>query len=220
MQLNLFTNHDTDYSINNYILLEENKQVYNLIINDYSWKNIILYGPKGSGKTHISHIWQELNNASFIDINNFLDGIKYNDAFILEDIQNIEDEEMLFHCFNYVKENSKKFLITSSIPPKQLNFKLNDLSSRILSVMSVKISPPSDELLKIILIKQFADRQLKIDIKVVNYIISRMERSFHSFNIIVQKISEKLIEHDYNTGITIPFVRSILEENLIVLNLQ
>ncbi|WP_341821114.1 DnaA ATPase domain-containing protein [Wolbachia endosymbiont (group A) of Myopa testacea] len=211
MQLNLFNNNQADYSRQNYIILDENKHIYNSVIEDLSWKSLILFGPKSSGKTHLAHIWQSINDAIFINVNNFISEIRYSDAFILEDVQNIKDEEMLLHCYNYMKENDKKLLITSSISPKKLNFKLRDLSSRILSTISVKILPASEELLRIMLIKRFSDKQLKIDLKVINYILARIERSFYS----IDKIIEKIDNESIGSNVTVPFISTLFKKDAI-----
>ncbi|MBV2145965.1 MULTISPECIES: DnaA ATPase domain-containing protein [Rickettsiales] len=211
MQLNLFNNNQADYSRQNYIILDENKHIYNSVIEDLSWKSLILFGPKSSGKTHLAHIWQSINDAIFINVNNFVSEIRYSDAFILEDVQNIKDEEMLLHCYNYMKENDKKLLITSSISPKKLNFKLRDLSSRILSTISVKILPASEELLRIMLIKRFSDKQLKIDLKVINYILARIERSFYS----IDKIIEKIDNESIGSNVTVPFISTLFKKDAI-----
>ncbi|NSM56637.1 chorismate synthase [Wolbachia endosymbiont of Atemnus politus] len=211
MQLNLFNNNQTDYSQQNFIVLDENKDVYNSVIDDLSWKCLILFGPKGSGKTHLAHIWQAMNNAIFINVNNFISEMRYSDAFILEDIQNVQDEAMLLHCYNYMKENNKRLLITASTSPKKLNFKLKDLSSRILSTTSVKIPPASGELLRIMLIKRFSDKQLKVDLKVINYILARIERSFCSVNEVIEKIDNESM----GSNVTIPFISTLLKKGII-----
>lgn len=210
VQLNLFNNDQVDYCQQNFIILDENKQIYHSVVDDLSWKCMILFGPKSSGKTHLAHIWQSVNNAIFINVNNFVGEIRYSNAFILEDIQNIKDETMLLHCYNYMKENNKRLLMTSSISPKKLNLKLRDLSSRILSTITVKISPASEELLRIMLIKRFSDKQLKVDLKVIDYILARIERSFCSVN----KVIEKIDSESMGTNITIPFISTLLKKSI------
>ncbi|QKX01068.1 chorismate synthase [Wolbachia endosymbiont of Dipetalonema caudispina] len=209
VQLNLFKDNQTDYSWQNFIILDENKHVYNLVIDDLSWKSLILFGPKGSGKTHLAHIWRLVNNAIFINVNDFISEMRYSNAFILEDIQNIQDQVMLLHCYNYMKENNKRLLITSSALPKKLNLKLKDLSSRILSTVTVKIPPASGELLRIMLIKRFSDKQLKVNLRIVDYILARVERSFYSVN----KIIEKIDNESMGSNITIPFINTLLKKS-------
>ncbi len=209
VQLNLFNNNQADYSRQNFIILDENKHVYHSVIDDLSWKCLILFGPKSSGKTHLAHIWQSMNDAIFINVNNFISEIRYSNAFILEDIQNIQDEAMLLHCYNYMKENNKRLLITSSTSPNKLNFKLKDLSSRILSTISVKIPSASGELLRIMLMKRFSDKQLKIDLKVIDYILARVERSFYSINEIIEKIDDESM----GSNVTLPFISALLKRD-------
>ncbi|MGL9689109.1 MAG: DnaA ATPase domain-containing protein [Wolbachia sp.] len=209
MQLNLFNNNQADYSQQNFIILDENKHVYHSVIDDLSWKCLILFGPKSSGKTHLAHIWQSMNDAIFINVNNFISEIRYSNAFILEDIQNVQDEAMLLHCYNYMKENNKRLLITSSTSPNKLNFKLKDLSSRILSTISVKIPSASEELLRIMLMKRFSDKQLKIDLKVIDYILARVERSFYS----ISKIIEKIDDESMGSNVTLPFISTLLKRD-------
>ncbi|NUX01788.1 chorismate synthase [Wolbachia endosymbiont of Madathamugadia hiepei] len=209
MQLNLFNNNQADYSQQNFIILDENKHVYHSVIDDLSWKCLILFGPKSSGKTHLAYIWQSMNDAIFINVNNFVSEIRYSNAFILEDIQNVQDEAMLLHCYNYMKENNKRLLITSSTSPNKLNFKLKDLSSRILSTISVKIPSASEELLRIMLMKRFSDKQLKIDLKVINYILARVERSFYSISEIIEKIDDESM----GSNVTLPFISALLKRD-------
>ncbi len=209
MQLNLFSNNQTDYSWHNFIVLSENKHVYNSVIDDLSWKCMILFGPKGSGKTHLAHIWRSINNAIFINVNNFVNEMRYSNAFILEDVQNVQDQAMLLHCYNYMKENNKRLLITSSSSPKKLNLKLKDLSSRVLSTTSVKIPPASEELLRIMLVKRFSDKQMRVNLRVIDYILARIERSFHSVN----KIMERIDNESMGSNITIPFVSTLLKKS-------
>ncbi|MDN5248133.1 MAG: DnaA/Hda family protein [Wolbachia endosymbiont of Tyrophagus putrescentiae] len=209
MQLSLFDNNKTDYSHKNYIVLEENRSVYNTVINNLSWQCLILCGPRNSGKTHLAHIWRSTNDAIFINPHNFISDIRYSNAFILEDIHNIQDEATLLHCYNYLQENRKRLLMTSSFLPKDLSFKLKDLHSRILSTMSVKIPPANEELLRIMLIKKFSDKQLKVDLKVIDYILMRIERSFNSISDVIEKIDHKSM----GKNITIPFVSSLLTKH-------
>ncbi|MGN7619019.1 MAG: chromosomal DNA replication initiator [Ehrlichia sp.] len=218
MQLTLFDVEDShSYHYHDYILLEQNRETYNMLM-DQQWYSFILYGKSGSGKTHLTHIWQKLKNATFInqnlinanekDIGNV---ISSNNAFIIENIDNINNELSILHYYNYIKENKKLLLMTSSIPPRFLNYHIKDLKSRMLETMSAKLANPDEELLKIMLIKLFADKQIHIELKVINYILNNTERSFQNLSNIVKCIDREL---PYcNSGVTIPLVRSIIGKN-------
>ena len=98
--------------------------------------------------------------------------------------------------------------IDSKIPIKKLTIKLADLKSRLLSLSQVNLGLPDDTLLSRVIIKQFSDKGVKIDMEVVNYLLRRMDRSFLSANGLVAKIDFASIQS--SRKITIPFVRELL----------
>ena len=54
---------------------------------------------------------------------------------------------------------------------------LPDLASRLRSAHGVRLGAPDDDLLRRVLVKLFADRQLALDPQVTDYLAVRMERS-------------------------------------------
>ena len=70
------------------------------------------------------------------------------------------------------------------------NFKLKDLRSRFKNCLSAKIDPPDDDLIYAIIYKNFSDKQIKIDKKLVEYIIKRIERSYFKIYDFIYKIDE------------------------------
>jgi chromosomal replication initiation ATPase DnaA len=55
---------------------------------------------------------------------------------------------------------------------------LRDLRSRLRAVPVVQLRAPDDHLFKALIVKFCADRQMVIDESVLNYVASRIERSF------------------------------------------
>ena len=205
------------YQCSDYIVLESNRHTYNLLMNSDMWSCLVLHGAHGSGKTHLAHLWQKLKKACFLELASMAETIKTircSTAIIIEDINKIRAEEWLLHCYNYAKENSKPLLMTSSVAPNKLNYKLKDLESRILAAISAKLADPNEELLRIMLVKLFTDRQLHIDIKTINYILNNVERSFKKLSDVVSVIDNELT--NTSGGVTIPFVRSIIRRTELV----
>ena len=62
-------------------------------------------------------------------------------------------------------------------PPEDWHVELPDLRSRLRLATPVALGAPEDELLRQVLVKLFADRQLLVDKPVIDYLIARMERS-------------------------------------------
>ena len=90
----------------------------------------------------------------------------------------------------------------------QLEWSLQDLISRFKSFTSIEIKKPNQNLLKKIMIKQFNDRQLSINIEVVEYILKRINRTYQSVSDIVKLIDK--ISFEEKTPLTIPLVKKAL----------
>ena len=93
----------------------------------------------------------------------------------------------------------------------KLHFALNDLRSRFKSIFNIEIHNPSDNLLYSILLKNFSDRQIALKPKMIDFILSKTERSYLAINTFVKLIDRKnLVE---KKKITKRVINSILEKN-------
>ena len=178
---------------------------------------LVIYGPEGCGKTHLSHVWQRLSKAKIIDAvelanDNFLRDDTF--VFIIEDVDVVmkepEIEEKLLHLYNWLKEQGGFLLLTSKVRPKKWQIGLADLSSRMLACENVKIMPPDDALLKAVIKKQFSDRQIVLPEKVTNFLIKHADRSFSFVRSMVREIDQLSLSE--KTKITIPVVKRVLSE--------
>ena len=127
-------------------------------------------------------------------------------------IGDIEGERGLFHLYNAVKESGATMMMTSCVPPSELDFVLPDLSSRLRAAQTVRINPPDDTLLSAVLVKLFADRQLKVSTDVIRYLVPRMERSLDAAVKLVADADKLALSE--KKAITVPLVRQILMKNL------
>lgn len=179
---------------------------------------LIIYGDKGCGKTHLSHVWQRISNARYLTLDelthkNTKDG---NFIYIIEDIDDFIDDatsqESLLHLYNWTREQGGYLLFTAKSHPKNWSITLADLSSRLLSCHAVKIKSPDDDLLRAIIIKQFSDRQINISKEVLHYLLPRAERSFDAIQKMVHDIDQlSLVE---KKKITIAIVKRVIEGNI------
>ncbi len=98
------------------------------------------------------------------------------------------DDQALFHVINSVRENGTGLLMTTRLWPMSWPVELADLRSRLKAATVVEIGEPDDELLALVLVKLFSDRQLTVDEKLIGYIVTRMERSLDAAQTIVEKL--------------------------------
>lgn len=155
---------------------------------------LIVHGPAGSGKSHLSAIWSAQANMDAIDDADAMIGTR-------------ETEEKLFHHYNRFREQNLPTLVTMTHPPALLSFVLPDLASRLRSVPLVALDLPDESLLRMILVKLFADRQMRIDADVIEYAVARMERSFDSARTLVAKLDQMSLA--LKKPVTIALLRSL-----------
>ncbi|MFN7039017.1 MAG: HdaA/DnaA family protein [Alphaproteobacteria bacterium] len=214
-------NESENYSNEDYIVSVSNQAAIQTINNWPNWGNrlyhniLLIYGVEGCGKTHLSHIWQRKSNAKFLSKlafyqyspNELLDRT---DCYIIEDFEEWIDLEIkLLHLLNLIIEKKKFLLITMNTRPRAISIKLLDLSSRLYSFPNIEISAPDDELLSKILLKYFADRHLRVNTQIINYMLPRIERSFANLKKFVEALDKKSLVEKRN--ITIPLIKEVLD---------
>ena len=172
---------------------------------------IFLYGSPGAGKTHLSSIWIKKHNASLLNPPYSINDNK-STFYVIENFDRIktEYETEILHCYNNIKDLGGSLLMTASVLPKNINISLPDLRSRIVAAPLIKIPEPDDELLKIILAKAFTMHNIRVNNKIIDYILKRSERSVYSMLSAVLKIELYAQKHDI-TKITIHTVSTALK---------
>lgn len=176
----------------------------------------LLVGPAGSGKTHLAKIWAERVGAAFLagrDLWAPADPLRRaGDAarLVVDDAEDLADEALLFHLYNRLLERRGSLLLTAARPVPAWGLALPDLRSRLLTSWAVGIGPPDDQLLAALLVKQLADRQLRVDAGVVSFLGARMERSFAAVRHLAGALDRASLRA--RRPITLPLARLVLED--------
>jgi len=189
-------NNKKNYHSEDFFVTESNFFAYNLLLKWPNWgKNILnIYGEKFSGKSHLSHIFRgkyggNLINAS--DLNNdFLSKFKTHQNLVIDNFNKNIDENIMYSLINIIDRDNKFILINSTKPINKLDIKLKDLVSRLNNCIFAKINIPDDELIFAILVKNFSDKQLKINNKYIEYIIKNIDRSYEKIYEFISKIDQ------------------------------
>ena len=195
-QLLLELDHKKNFNEHDYYISKSNYFAYNIIDKWPKWDKKILniFGEKFSGKTHLANIFKSKSNALFIkskEINeDFFKNIKLFESIIIDDFEKDYDERLIYSIFNLVDQDNKYMLINSSIPINEIKFELPDLTSRAKNCISAKIESPDDNLIFAIILKNFSDRQIKVEKKIIDFIINRIDRSYGKIYEFIYKIDE------------------------------
>jgi chromosomal replication initiation ATPase DnaA len=162
------------------------------------WPNRVmaLTGPEGAGKSHLATIWAEAAGARVLSAKLLgetdLPSAFATGALVLEDIEPAGlEERALFHLLNLAREESAYVLITARTAPASFAVSIRDLASRLRALPVVTLTAPDDALLRSLIVKLAADRQLAVDEPLVNYLANRIERSFAAARSAVARLDEE-----------------------------
>ncbi len=155
----------------------------------------LLTGPAASGKTHLVRVWQERSSARVLEPENFdmafIEDQPEGTPLVVEDADRAGyDEKALFHLLNLAREKRLFVLLTARDDPSRWGTALPDLLSRLNGVPAVDIGAPDEALLRTVMLKQFTDRQLDIDPKVLEYLALRIERSLAAAAAAVEAVDQ------------------------------
>ena len=187
---------EKNFQSEDFYISTSNKHVFDFLNLWPKWeKNFVnIIGDKFSGKSHLIDIFLKKNKG--IKLN--ADSLKNDDLKKLGTYENIVienltlkiDEKLLYSLFNIVENDNKYLVVTSTYPIVDLNFNLNDLKSRAKNFLLLGLEKPDDELIYAIIIKNLSDRQISLDNKLINYIISRVERSYSKIYDFIYKVDQ------------------------------
>ena len=190
-------------------------------INNYDSSNpnlpkiFALCGNQNCGKTTLARIWQKKMDAEFLSIkklknSNLINVIDTKSAYIIEDIDENSDEKTLLHIFNLINEKLDCLMLTSKKSLSQIDFKVKDLSSRMNNVFSIAIKNPDEELINLLLVKFFSDKQLNVEKRVIDFLVKNLPREYLEIFNFVKMVEFYVFEE--KRKLTINFCKEILQK--------
>src|SRR5262245_1099567 len=197
-QLVLALNHPVSFAREDFLRGPSNNAAFTLIESWPDWPDriVALVGPQGSGKSHLSAIWAEATGARVLSAKLLsttdVPGALATGALVVEDLESADlDEQALFHLINLAREERAYVVFTARSAPANFAVTIRDLASRLRAVPAVMLTAPDDALLRSLLVKLAADRQLALDEPLVNFLVTRIERSFAAAHAAVQKLDDE-----------------------------
>ena len=188
--------YEKNFKNEDFYISKSNKHVFDFLNLWPKWgRNFVnIIGEKFSGKSHLMDIFLKKNRGIKLNAdslkNDDLKKLKIYENIIIENLTSKIDEKLLYSLLNIIEQDNKYIVVTSINSIVDLNFNLEDLKSRAKNFILLKLEKPDDELIFAIIIKNLSDRQISIDNKLVNYITSRIERSYSKIYDFIYKIDQ------------------------------
>jgi len=182
-QLTLDLDHAESYARDDFLGGPSNAAALTLIDSWPDWPNriVALVGPEGAGKSHLASIWAAQAGARCVAARALSDipATLATGALVIEDAAEARfDETAMFHLLNLARQEEAFVLLTARTAPGTWTVRTPDLASRLKALPVIALAPPDDSLLRAVLVKLFADRQISVDEQLIGYVATRIGRSF------------------------------------------
>lgn len=181
---------------------------------DWPSHAMALYGPSGCGKSHLLAAFAHAQaDVAMLDATALAaEAVLRMDlpaVVVVDNLDVLADEAALFHLWNRTKEAGRHLLLAGRDAPARQKVTLPDLRSRLSAIPAIGIGAPDDSLLAALLVKHFADRQLRVGEDVVTYILGRIERSFAAIGQVVEALDRVSLKE--RRAVTVPLARAVIE---------
>ena len=198
-----------------FLVAESNAEAHLQIERWPDWRELALglWGPAGCGKSHLAHLFLAKSGGILLPARSLvvadIPRLSEHPTVVVEDADRGVDEAALLHLYNHMREMGRFLLLTSRAAPSQWPIRLPDLRSRLTALPVAEIHSPDDDLLAAVLVKLFADRQMRVGPDVLNFILARMERSFDNARSLVAAIDAAALAG--RRPVTVPLIRQVMQ---------
>ncbi|MEZ5571962.1 MAG: DnaA regulatory inactivator Hda [Halioglobus sp.] len=183
---------------------------------------IYLYGPEGSGKTHLLQacchesaegaVYLPLAQLREFPAEEVLQGVERLGRVCIDDIHLVmgdaDWETALFNFYNNARLHGCRLVVAGDASPRALAVKLADLRSRLSWGIVYQLDPGSDTEKSAILQFRAQRRGLTLSASVAAYIVSRAPRAMDQLLLVLDVLDNASLTQQ--RALTIPFVRETL----------
>ena len=207
---------EKNLSYEDFYVSKSNHHVFKFLSNWPKWeKNFVnIIGENFSGKTHLINIFLKKFKGIKLDCkslnDNHLKEVKIHENIVLENLNNNVNEKLIYTLFNIIEQDNKYLIVTSTVPIVSIRFKLSDLRSRTKFFLLQNIDKPDDDLIFALLIKNFSDRQITLEKRLLNFIVKRIDRSYSKIFDFIYKIDETSLKK--KKQIDLKIIKDVLGE--------
>lgn len=177
-QLPLPFEHRPAYANEVFVAAASNRDALAWLDRASEWPNgrLALWGEAGCGKTHLLSLWAERVGATVLS--GEAPEVPAAGPVAIDDAERaLAAEERLLHQLNAAAEHRRPVLLAARTPPARWNAALPDLRSRLRATTAARIDPSEDALLRLLLRRLLAERQVAVPAAIQDWLLRRLPRS-------------------------------------------
>ena len=216
-QLPLALGHRAALGRDDFLISDSNRDAVGWIDAWPDWPapGLVIVGPPASGKSHLAQVWCARADAEMVDPAALVEPdaaarFASRQRVVIDDADRAPQERNLLHLYNLLAERRGSLLLTATEAPARWKLQLADLRSRLAALPVVEIRPPDDALIQAVLVKLFADRQIRVDPELITYLAARLDRSLAVAADAVEILDRAALAA--RRALTVPFARDTLRD--------
>ena len=187
-------------------------------------EDLVMYGVKDAGKSFLlqsaCNFYSSKEKSSvYIPIleainfgTDFIDSLEGLDVICIDDIELVAANEKwelaIFNLINSCLISNCRLIFSSSVNPSSIDFKLDDLNSRIKKIDHIELYPISDASLPEAIRFVTHLRSINLGDKEINYLVTYSKRNISNLIEIINKLDQLSME--LKRRITIPLIKEII----------
>jgi chromosomal replication initiation ATPase DnaA len=172
--------HQPNFAASDFLTAPSNEAALAWLERTPNWPGLRLAisGEAGCGKTHLLHLWARRAGAAIWSGPALvgLPALPARGGIAIDDADAAADEAALLHLLNAAAEAGLPVLLAGRDAPARWPVRLPDLTSRLRAMQTVAILRPEESLLRAILARLLADRQLATPETVQDWLLLRLPR--------------------------------------------
>ena len=202
---------------------DKNQQIIDFLTNLFSQSSasvVYIYGDKSNGKTHLLQgctfeALEQSLGVVYLDFSEempdgILNGLEDNDWVCIDNVDCLDENQQqeLFDLYNRAAHTSVKLIVSGAVLPGELIL-LKDLKTRLSLATIFCLESLDDKSKKDIIQQQMNERNLKIDLKIYDYLFKYFSRDLTDLLNAIDQLDEASLQQKNN--ITIPLVKQVLD---------
>jgi chromosomal replication initiation ATPase DnaA len=191
-----------------FLLAPCNDEAWTWLARTETWPQhrVALWGPEGSGKSHLLHLWSRRLAAPLVaGLELEFDGPL--PAALAIDDADLAPERALLHTLNAMAEAARPVLLAARAAPARWQTTLPDLASRLRAMAAAEILPADDVLLRQMFARLLHARQLRVPEDIQSRLLLRLPRSQAAMHRAAALLDRVTLHH--SGGITAKLIDAI-----------
>ena len=149
---------------------------------------LALWGAEGCGKTHMLHVWAARTGGTLLTGAALVGEPAPPQGPLAIDDADTARERPLLHLLNAAAEARQPVLLAGRAPPAHWPVALPDLASRLRAITAVEIGAADDGLLRALLARLLAERQLAVPEPLQDWLRLRLPRTAAAFRVVAARL--------------------------------